>query len=77
MEHILEDIIYQSIAQHIQCKYLDVRGDGRHFDAVVVSDEFIGKARLERHRLVYQALGDKMETLKNLPVNKINKNIFQ
>jgi acid stress-induced BolA-like protein IbaG/YrbA len=58
---MLEDIIYQAIANNIACAYLDVSGDGRHFDAVVVSDQFDGKSRLERHRLVYEALGDKMK----------------
>jgi len=58
---MLEDIIYQAIATNIACTYLDVSGDGRHFDAVVVSDDFKDKSRLERHRLIYTALGDKMK----------------
>ena len=37
-----------------------VNGDGRHFDAVVVSEAFTGKTLLEQHRLVYDTLGDKM-----------------
>lgn len=36
-----------------------VRGDdGVHFEAEIVSDAFIGKAPLARHRLVYATLGD-------------------
>ena len=58
---MLEDIIYQAISTNIACTYLDVSGDGRHFDAIVVSDDFIDKSRLLRHRLVYGALGDKMK----------------
>ena len=58
---MLEDIIYQAINKHIVCSYLDVTGDGRHFDAVVVSDEFLEQSRLKRHRLIYDALGDKMK----------------
>lgn len=57
---MIEDIIYQEITKHIECTYLDVSGDGRHFDAVVVSDDFLNKSRIERHRLVYAALGDRM-----------------
>lgn len=39
-----------------------VRGDdGRHFEAVVVSEEFVGKTRVQQHRMVYQALGGRME----------------
>ncbi|MFY2765113.1 BolA family protein [Arenimonas sp. MALMAid1274] len=37
--------------------------DGRgHFAVVIVSDAFAGKAPLARHRLVYAALGDLMQT---------------
>lgn len=37
--------------------------DGRgHFKIIVVSDAFAGKAPLARHRAVYAALGDMMET---------------
>lgn len=57
---MLEDIIYEAINSHIKCEFLDVTGDGRHFDAVVVSDEFESKPRIERHRLIYAALGDRM-----------------
>jgi acid stress-induced BolA-like protein IbaG/YrbA len=57
---LLEDIIYEAINSHIKCEFLDVTGDGRHFDAVVVSDDFVAKSRLERHRVIYAALGDKM-----------------
>ena len=32
--------------------------DNTHFDAVVVSAEFDGKRPLQRHQLVYKALGD-------------------
>jgi stress-induced morphogen len=35
-------------------------GSETHFKVVVVSDAFEGKALVERHRLVYEALGDEM-----------------
>lgn len=38
-----------------------VEGDGHHFEAVIVADEFEGKTRIQRHQLVYAALGDKMK----------------
>ena len=34
--------------------------DGAHFEARVVSSEFEGKNTVQRHRLVYTALGDRM-----------------
>jgi len=58
---MLEDIIYEAIQQQLHCHYLDVTGDGRHFEAVVVSDDFVQQNRVQRHRLIYQALGSKMD----------------
>ena len=40
----------------------DVSGDGRHFEAIVVSDAFSGKRTLARHRMVYATLGDRFDT---------------
>ena len=31
---------------------VEVTGDGRHFEAIVISDAFEGKSLLERHRMV-------------------------
>ncbi len=37
-----------------------VSGDGQHFEAVIVCADFAGKSSLQRHQMVYAALGDKM-----------------
>jgi len=37
-----------------------VRGEGDHFEAVVVSRQFTGRTMVQQHRLVYAALGDRM-----------------
>ena len=34
---------------------------GGHYRLIIVSPQFTGKARLERHRMVYAALGDLMQ----------------
>ncbi len=34
--------------------------DNVHFEAVVVSPEFAGRRPLQRHQLVYRALGERM-----------------
>ncbi|HJP97188.1 MAG TPA: BolA/IbaG family iron-sulfur metabolism protein [Rhodanobacteraceae bacterium] len=34
--------------------------DDVHFRAVIVSDGFAGKSTLERHRMVYSVLGERM-----------------
>ena len=38
----------------------DTTGGGDHFEALVVSDQFDGRSLVERHQLVYAALGDAM-----------------
>jgi acid stress-induced BolA-like protein IbaG/YrbA len=52
--------IEQSIRAGIACTHLEVRGDGAHFDAVIVSPAFAGLSRVRQHQLVYSALGDRM-----------------
>ena len=37
-----------------------VRGDGDHFEAVVVSDRFTGLSMVQQHQLVYGTLGGRM-----------------
>lgn len=50
------------IAAGLVCEYLTVEGDGRHWQAVVVSAEFEGKRAIARHQRVYATLGAKMHT---------------
>lgn len=38
----------------------DMRGDGDHYAALVVSETFRDKSRIERHRMVHDALRGKM-----------------
>jgi len=40
---------------------VSVEGDGHHFEAVIIASEFEEKSRIQRHQLVYAALGDKMK----------------
>jgi acid stress-induced BolA-like protein IbaG/YrbA len=54
------DDIRDYIAHGLPCEVLDVQGDGRHFQALIVSPAFEGKSRVVRHQLVYAALGDRM-----------------
>ncbi len=52
--------IREAISRGLPCEHLEVDGDGHHFQALIVSPEFSGRSRLDRHRLVYAALGDRM-----------------
>ena len=36
----------------------DMTGTMDHFNAIIISDDFIGKNLIEQHRLIYKILGD-------------------
>ena len=40
---------------------VSVEGDGAHFEAVIINPDFEGKSLIQRHQMVYGALGDKMK----------------
>jgi stress-induced morphogen len=50
-----------------QIEISDLRGDGDHYAARVVSSAFIGKSRIQQHKLVYDAIrggmGDALHAL--------------
>ncbi|WP_211461002.1 BolA family protein [Collimonas silvisoli] len=54
------DLVKSYIAAGLECSHLDVEGDGQHFKAVIVSAAFAGKRPIQRHQIVYAALGDRM-----------------
>jgi len=57
-----EEEIKRRIEEAIPGSAVRVEGDGRHFQAVVVSTVFAGKSRLQQHRVVYDALGSSFDT---------------
>ena len=38
----------------------DLRGDGDHYSATVISKSFEGKTKIEQHKMVYNSLEGKM-----------------
>jgi acid stress-induced BolA-like protein IbaG/YrbA len=51
------------IMDGLLCDHVAVLGDdGQHFEAVIVSPNFIGKNMVQQHQLVYLALGDRMRS---------------
>ena len=69
------DMIRRLLAEHLAVETVEVeddsarhaghpgaRGGGGHFNVLVVSPAFAGQSRLQRHRLVYDAMGDAMKT---------------
>ncbi len=54
VKHWIEEGVTDSSAE--------VVGDGRHFEAVVISSEFSGKMMLEQHRMVYTGLATRWKS---------------
>jgi acid stress-induced BolA-like protein IbaG/YrbA len=50
------DSVRQLIAVGLPCTHLTVEGDGQHFEAVIVSAEFVGKNRVQRQQRVNAVL---------------------
>ena len=57
---VTPESIRASIGSGLACERLDVRGDGHHFEALIVSSAFEGRTRVARHQMVYATLGDRM-----------------
>jgi len=57
---VTPESIQDTIAAGLHCTHLSVRGDGHHFEAIIVSPQFEGLSRVRRHQRVYAALGDRM-----------------
>ena len=53
---VTADSVQQGIQDGLACEHVEVIGDGQHF----VSEQFTGKSRVQRHQLVYAALGERM-----------------
>ena len=54
--------IEDSIRAGLTCTHLEVRGDGAHFEVVIVSPAFAGLTRVAQHQLVFAALGERMRS---------------
>lgn len=50
------------ITAGLACDHCALEGDGRHWYATIVSPEFEGKRLVQRQRLVYATLGNRMQT---------------
>lgn len=47
---------------HLHAGHAGARDGMGHFEVTIVADAFDGKSRIERHRLIYGALGALMRT---------------
>jgi acid stress-induced BolA-like protein IbaG/YrbA len=58
---VTPESIQKNIEQGMATTYLNVVGDGQHFEAVIVSEEFAGLSRIQRQQRVNKTLGNRME----------------
>ena len=66
------------IAAGLPCEHIQLEGDGRHWYATIVSSEFEGKRLIQRHQIVYAALGDRMrEEIHALSMKTLTPEEFQ
>lgn len=55
----IETMIKEAIPD-AEVKIEDLRGDGDHYAAYIVSPSFKGKSRVQQHQMVYSALKGRM-----------------
>ncbi len=59
MHQFIEESLRQCFPDAM-IRVLDTTGGGDHFDVEIVAPQFAGLSMIEQHRLVYDALGDKV-----------------
>ena len=60
MEQVEIEKLIRASLPDAQIEIIDLAGDNNHFSAHVISSAFEGKSRIQQHKMVYDALGDKM-----------------
>lgn len=60
MESTAIEALIKDAMPDAQVTIQDLAGDGDHYKAIVVSEVFRGKSRVQQHQLVYAALRGRM-----------------
>ncbi len=55
----IESLIKEAISD-AQVTIEDLRGDGEHYAAMIISQAFAGKSSVQQHQMVYAALKGRM-----------------
>ena len=55
----IEQLIINAIPDAV-VEIEDLRGDGDHYSAVIISKSFEGKTKIQQHKMVYDSLRGKM-----------------
>lgn len=54
--HAIKEILLKQLPD-AKVEIIDTVGDGNHFEATIVSDVFLNKNDIQRHKIIYDALG--------------------
>ena len=60
MEQVEIEKLIKASLPGAEVEIIDLAGDNNHFSAHVISSAFAGKSRIDQHKMVYDALGDKV-----------------
>ena len=55
----IESLIKEALPDAI-VEIQDLAGDGNHYSATVISSQFVGKTKIQQHKMVYDSLKGKM-----------------
>jgi len=55
----IESLIKEAIPDAV-VEIQDLAGDGNHYSATITSSEFLGKSKIEQHKMVYNSLKGRM-----------------
>ena len=67
----IKDLIKESMPD-AEITIQDLAGDNNHYSATIKSKKFVGKSKIDQHKMVYKALKGKMgEQLHALALNTI------
>ena len=70
----IEKLIKESIPDAL-VEIQDLAGDGNHYSATISSSVFVGKSKIEQHKIVYASLKGKMgNELHSLAIKTKEKN---
>jgi acid stress-induced BolA-like protein IbaG/YrbA len=58
--HEITTLIHR-VLPSAQVDVVDTVGDGNHFQATVIAEEFIGLTMLKQHKMVYEAVQDYLD----------------
>lgn len=61
-KHLNPEMLEVTDDSHKHAGHEGAKSGGGHFNVLIVSDAFVGKNKIKRHRLVYAALNDMMNS---------------